>query len=231
MYKIRGFTLIELMVILLVVGVLIALALPSFRDLIERKHLGGAVEAVVQQLRYAKDQSVKRSIPIVVDISANNTKSWALGITDDSECWTLSDPSTCLTWGCDSTKTSATDSAACVIEYDNDRADDYDGDGDNKDPVLMRLVSADFSDLVMKGSGGNAPSFGTVDGPGECNTKSATEACFEPIRGLARQTADPSGHIQMKTENYTLQLEVDMLGAIRICKPKGEKYIAGYEEC
>ena len=108
MYKVRGFTLIELMVTIVIVGILIALALPSFRDLIERKHLGGAVEAVFEQLEFARSQAVKRSKPILVDFNVNGTD-WSIGVTDKMA-------------GCDAEDTSGAD--ACTMDYDNDAGTD-----------------------------------------------------------------------------------------------------------
>ena len=47
----RGFTIVELMIVITIVAVGITLAVPSFNDLIERKAVGGAAEAAYEQFR------------------------------------------------------------------------------------------------------------------------------------------------------------------------------------
>jgi len=222
MERSNGFTIIEILVVISIMAILASLAIPSYLDFFEKGRLRGATEAVYEQLQYARAQALKRSTPIVVDFSADGSTTWVLGITDDSECW--ADPSACTSsdWGCDAIIEDITDADACVIEYDNDLLTDHGSDGVS-DKVLMRLASTDFSNITMSN-----PSFGTSSGPGACSTTEATEVCFEPIRGLSRKTAT---HIQMESGDYKLQVRVDEVGGVTICRPQNEKYFVGYDEC
>jgi prepilin-type N-terminal cleavage/methylation domain-containing protein len=219
MKRSRGFTIIELLIAIAIVAILATLATPSFRDYIDKSHVRGATEAIYEQLQYARSQSLKRSVPIIVNFSANNTSTWHLGITDKSA-------------GCDAEDTIA-DDKPCTIEYDNDPSKDFDNaDADNDedtggdDLVLVRLNGADFSNVTMKGSTGISPSFtGT---PGSCITANPEEACFEPIRGLSRETVT-TGHIELSKGSYTLQVRVDKVGGVEVCYTG--KYFAGYDKC
>ncbi|MEO5734650.1 MAG: GspH/FimT family pseudopilin [Rubrivivax sp.] len=54
----RGFTLIELMVVIAIAGVLLLLAAPSFRDMIQMQRLRGASAQFVTDMQFARSQAV-----------------------------------------------------------------------------------------------------------------------------------------------------------------------------
>lgn len=208
MYKVRGFTLIELMITLIVVGVIASLAIPAFRDLIERKRLDGAVGDVYEQLEFARSQAIKRSKPMLVDFNNNGTD-WSVGITDKMA-------------GCEAEEEDSSDDDSCVIDYDND--------GATSDNILVRISGDDYNDITMS----QATAFS--DTLNACATPSAVgeQLCFTFLRGLA----NPGAYDFVSTNNnYILRVQVSQLGRIGICRPaKGDKYKdyktqAGYDEC
>jgi type IV fimbrial biogenesis protein FimT len=69
----RGFTLVELMVTLAVLAILLAMALPSFRDFAERSWLRGAADNVASVIGAAKEESIKRDSLVKVDFKAVGT--------------------------------------------------------------------------------------------------------------------------------------------------------------
>lgn len=62
----RGFTIIELMTVVVIAGVLLALALPSFNELLERRRLEGYTNELVTDLQYAKSEAVARSRNVLI---------------------------------------------------------------------------------------------------------------------------------------------------------------------
>ncbi|MBP6653225.1 MAG: prepilin-type N-terminal cleavage/methylation domain-containing protein, partial [Xylophilus sp.] len=56
----KGFTLLEVMVVVSILAVLAALAAPSFTPMIERWRVRQAVEATTSMLYYARSEGVKR---------------------------------------------------------------------------------------------------------------------------------------------------------------------------
>ena len=163
MNKVRGFSIIELMIVIVIIAIGIGLAIPSFRDLIERKAVSGASEAAYEMLQRARSQALKRSKPIVVDFNLNGT-SWAIGLTDDMS-------------GCNAEDDSG--SNACDLDYDNSLPGTV--------RYLMRIQGIDFKDITMSQQAGFANPGGVA--PTNCTTSNNQQACFDFIRGLARTGA------------------------------------------
>lgn len=77
--KHRGFTLIELMVTLAILGVLLSLALPSFRTFIGQQRLKAASFELQSALLMARSEAIKRGVSGVVTVSAVDATNWGKG--------------------------------------------------------------------------------------------------------------------------------------------------------
>lgn len=206
MKNIRGFTIVELMIVITIVAIAVALAIPSFRDLIERKAVSGAAEAVYEQVQLARAEALKRSKPILVDfyIDGADATNWAIGITDKMA-------------GCDAEDTSGAD--LCTVDYDNVAG--------TADPIAMRIVGTDYRNITMsQATAFPNPSVGMI--ARGCITTTGEQACFDSLRGLALP-----GVYQFASANYNLRVEVSLLGNVRVCLPTGSgiKKIPGYIVC
>lgn len=199
----RGFTVVELMIVITVVAVGITLAVPSFHDLVERKAVGGAAEAAYEQLQIARSQAVKRSKAMIVDFNIDGTN-WAIGVTDKMA-------------GCNAEDTSGT--GLCTIDYNNDLGI---ADADN---VVKRIEGADYKDITMSQTTVfvNPTAFS-----GDCvgATLNDQRACFDFVRGYAR-----TGVFDFASANYKLRVQVTRMGHVNICIPPNEKKIVGYDDC
>jgi type IV fimbrial biogenesis protein FimT len=79
----RGFTLIELMVTIVIVGVLASIALPSFSEFIKRGQVRTAAESVQNGLQLARGEAVRRNEKITFTLGASSGQtSWV--VTDSS---------------------------------------------------------------------------------------------------------------------------------------------------
>jgi type IV fimbrial biogenesis protein FimT len=61
-----GFSIIELMVVVALAGVLLGMAVPSFRELIQRNRAAGEMNSLVGDLQFARSEAIKRGLPVSV---------------------------------------------------------------------------------------------------------------------------------------------------------------------
>lgn len=75
----RGFTLVELLVVVAVLAVILTLAAPSFRSMIEMQRLRSITSQLVTDLQFARNEAVQRNTLLRVSFEKN----------DDMTCYTL----------------------------------------------------------------------------------------------------------------------------------------------
>jgi len=73
-----GFTLIELMVVVVLIGIVAAYAVPSFTQLVERNRVSSTVNGMLGILNYARSEAVKAGQTIEVTPLAGND--WDTGV-------------------------------------------------------------------------------------------------------------------------------------------------------
>lgn len=73
--RLRGFTLIELMIVVAVVAVIVTLAAPSFRDMILMQRLKGINAQLVTDMAFARSEATSRNTYTRVAFAANTTMS------------------------------------------------------------------------------------------------------------------------------------------------------------
>lgn len=85
--RVRGFTLLEVMVVVAIMGVLAALAAPSFGPLIDRWRVRQAVESMTSTLYYARSEAIKRGGGVGIQKNPKTTPGCTLAATAEE-------------WGC-----------------------------------------------------------------------------------------------------------------------------------
>ncbi len=77
----RGFTLIEVMIALVVLGVLIALGAPSFSDWTRNQQIRAASEAILNGLQVARGEAVRRNLLVQIQLTSLPSSAWTVSET------------------------------------------------------------------------------------------------------------------------------------------------------
>lgn len=86
MYKKYGFTLIELMVTISIVGILMAIAVPNFQTFMLNSRITTQANEFLTALNYARSEAVKRGVTVTVCPSSSPFTTCA-GSTDWAQGW------------------------------------------------------------------------------------------------------------------------------------------------
>jgi len=71
--KMRGITLVETLVVISILGILAAIAVPSFKATIERNRREAYANQIFEDLALARSEAIKRGVPVTVCPSTNGT--------------------------------------------------------------------------------------------------------------------------------------------------------------
>lgn len=83
--RLSGFTLIELMVTIAVLGILLSIAIPSYQDMVLNNRIAAQANQVMTALNYARSEAVKRAAPATV--CSTNGGAACAGSTNWSNGW------------------------------------------------------------------------------------------------------------------------------------------------
>lgn len=83
--KQTGFTLIELMVTIAVLGILLSIAIPSFQNMVLNSRITAQANQAITALNYARSEAVKRAAPVTV--CSTNGGAACAGSTNWSTGW------------------------------------------------------------------------------------------------------------------------------------------------
>lgn len=71
-----GFSLIELMIVIVLFGILAAFAIPSYREMIQNSQIKSAAEGVAAGFQIARGEAVSRNTPVQLELGGGNSSAW-----------------------------------------------------------------------------------------------------------------------------------------------------------
>src|SRR5712664_2424607 len=87
----RGFSILELMVVVVVIGVLTAIAVPSFQTYLQNLQIRSAAEAIVAGLQIAKNEAIRRNVNVQLNMDTGTT--WRITLVSDGSLLQVRDSS------------------------------------------------------------------------------------------------------------------------------------------
>lgn len=84
MHKIRGFTLIEIIITVVLLGIVIAIAIPDFTSTIQNNAINSASARFISSISLARSEAIKRDVPVSICATSDQNfnscgSNWNLG--------------------------------------------------------------------------------------------------------------------------------------------------------
>jgi type IV fimbrial biogenesis protein FimT len=83
----RGFTLIELMTAIMVLGILLAMAIPSFRDMSRSNRVAATQNDLLTALAFARSEAIRQSTNVSVCAASDATATACVAVATATTAW------------------------------------------------------------------------------------------------------------------------------------------------
>jgi type IV fimbrial biogenesis protein FimT len=117
--RLRGFTMVELMITVAVLGILAAFAVPSMTDFYDRKRLVSQTEAISNLIQIARSEAIKHPSAAAADLVTATVKPaapWFVGLRNGGACDNSGTPCQLIEGGTNVTRVvTATECTGCTM--------------------------------------------------------------------------------------------------------------------
>jgi type IV fimbrial biogenesis protein FimT len=201
----KGFTLLELMIVMVIVAIGVALAVPSYQDTLQKRRLTSAAESIASVLAQAQGEAIKRNETVAVSIRRTDDSIWCVGA---------------------KIKASSDDHCDCRKDEVADASDPLHCDFDPDDVAgTQQLINQDgfesFAVLTAKNKTLENDIYFYFDP-------------VRGIKVDDDGAADAAEHeitLSSLNGNWSLRVDTSVTGRIRICSPDSTKKVPGFPSC
>jgi type IV fimbrial biogenesis protein FimT len=201
--SIRGFTLIELIIVVVIVAISVALAVPTYQNIVQKRQVTSAAEQIAAFLAMAQGEAVKRNEVVAVSVKRDSDgAAWCVGAM---------------------VKTAADDHCDCST---SDCYFNVDGVG-----VLQLINETGFQSFTMNDSTVTDPitniattkndfyfNFDPIRGI-KVSDGGFADASLHEVTLLSSNT------------NFSLSVGISVTGRVRVCNPVSTKTVPGFKPC
>ena len=199
----QGFTLIELLIVVVIVAIGVALAVPSYEDIVQKRRVTSAAEQIAAFIALAQSEAIKRNEVVVISVKRGSDGDvWCVGAmiktADDDHC--------------DCESNSPNDGDYC----------DFDVDGADAPQLINQIGFQSFTmnDSAVAGTTNNDFNFNFDPIRG---TKVLDSGDFDSnIHTITLISSNT---------NYSLRVGMSVTGRVRVCNPDSTKKVPGFKDC
>jgi prepilin-type N-terminal cleavage/methylation domain-containing protein len=201
-----GFTLVELMITIVITAIALALAVPSWENLVQKRQVTSAAEEIASFLMHSQSQAIKSNQQVTVTVKRNaGGTSWCVGAMDEE----ARDDNGGDPCECDLADDTEDITARCTIEGE-----------------VARIWDFNFEKFTMAGSG--------VEGVENLDfyfNFDPVRGLKIEDDGISVDGDNHAVTLATNNENWTLQVEVTVTGRVNICNPDSSKKVPGFDLC
>ena len=199
----RGFTLIELMIVAVIIAIGVALAVPTYENTVQKRRLTSAAESIASFLSLVQGEAIKRNETVAISIKrANDGSTWCAGAMIR----------TAATDHCDCEETTATENDYC----------DFNPGGAGS-PQVINQVGFDKFTMNSSRAGATASNDFNFNFDPVRGVKVLDSGLVDGNSHQLTLLSDNS--------KYSLLVDISVTGRIRVCNPASDKEVPGFKSC
>jgi type IV fimbrial biogenesis protein FimT len=81
----RGFSIIEMMIVIGVMALLLAIGVPSFQNWLQNLQIRTAAESIVSGLQIAKNEAIRRNVNVTYTMELTGSTNWKINLADNAD--------------------------------------------------------------------------------------------------------------------------------------------------
>jgi len=201
----RGFTLVEVLMSVVLMGIGVALALPSYRDMVEKRQVTNGAEQLAAFINSAQGAAMKSNSYLTISYDPG---AWCIGASFGSE----EKGQAC---DCEQTDHTAADFCQFNSQIDCSVAENLD---------TQYCQNSQSPDILNKDNMGGLELVHGISGDGAYT--------FNPVRGIFEDLNDAlTIELRSQSGDFRLNLMVNQTGRVILCSEDADHAIPGYAIC